>query len=154
MTDPAIPITTDPPILNADQCGRLALLSLTWFETLAFPQLVEEIASLNPILISDEAAALISELLTAHDCGPEEPATFVGLRTLLTDPGPRSMVDPVWTRQLQHRAAATAIALGLHLDDNGWMLRVLLEDPDDIPGPEWEGLLAELDRRAQAELAQ
>ena len=110
---------------------------------LSLAELAREVAALDDACISDATAAFLIELLRAHHHGPAQPATVTALISLLQPPSPAEEPEDWRTGRLL-RAAATALALDLHREETGWMIRVLLEDPHDVVAAEWEDLVTQL----------
>ncbi|MEI8165798.1 MAG: hypothetical protein WCG26_05445 [Chloroflexales bacterium] len=144
--------TVTPRWFSERQAQRLTALVLAQCEALDIRPLVQLIVALDPTQIPDAAAQLIMEVLTAQDHGPEETPTFDFLGNLMVPPCPEGMdEDPDWRTDRLLRLVSNAIALGLHREDGGWIVRgFLLENPDTAPA-EWETLKAEIFRRADIE---
>jgi len=142
VTDLSPAPPTPRPQLTDHEAQRVAAL-IDRPVQLSLAQLAREIAALDDACISDATAALLIELLRAHHHGPAQPATVTALIGLLQPPGPAEEPED-WRTSRLLRAAATALTLGLHREENGWMIRVLLEDPHDVVAAEWEDLVTQL----------
>jgi hypothetical protein len=149
-TAPTAPTTLEPSRFSDEQVRRITNLRIDRYERLGLRQLCEEIAALNDAAISDDTAQLIGELLAADDHGPEAEPSFTFLAGLMQPPGPDE--DPDWRTDRTLRCVSNAIALGLHREEGGALVRVLLEDPDEVVPAAWEPVYEEIMRRAVAEL--
>jgi hypothetical protein len=145
------PTSPYPTRFSDEQVLRITNLVIDRYERLGLRQLVEEIAGLDETQIADDTAALISELLTAQGHGPEEEPTYTFLSGIMQPPGPGE--DPDWRTDRTLRCVTNAIALGLHVEEDGALLRVLLEDPDEVVPAEFAVVYDEIMRRAVAEIA-
>jgi hypothetical protein len=142
-----------PTRFSDEQAVIIADLVLSRFEALPIHILVAEIAGLNVREVSEPVAQLIRDLLAAHGHRPET-LTWAALAGLVgRRPGKNTSTRV--SRML--RAAATAIALGLHREGTGWMLRVILFDAAGMmqgdPAGLFDELVRELDRRVVADQA-
>ncbi|MEI7769713.1 MAG: hypothetical protein WCI67_06990 [Chloroflexales bacterium] len=148
---PTTPSAAYPTRFSDEQVLRITNLFIDRYERLGLRLLVEEIAGLDQTQIADDTAALISELLTAQGHGPEDDPTFTFLAGIMQPPGPDE--DPDWRNDRTLRCVTNAIALGLHVEEDGALLRVLLEDPDEVVPAEFAVVYDEIMRRAVAEIA-
>ncbi len=137
---------------TTEQVRHITTLVLTRYENLGLRALCAELAALDEAQITDETAQLITDLLTAADHGPEPEPTVAFLADILRPPTPIGMEEiPEWRTDRTLRCVSNALALGLHVEGDGGIVRLLLEDPDTVSPLEWDALIAVIDRRATSE---
>lgn len=144
--------TPTPRIFTDEQVQHILALTVTRYETLDLRTLCAELVALDEAQISMATAQMVTDLLTDADHGPEEEPTLLFLATILRPPTPIGMEeDPEWRTDRTLRCVSNAIALGLHIEGDGELVRVLLEDPDTVSPIEWDALVNTIDRLATAE---
>lgn len=143
-----MPPNPSPTRFSDGQALLIADLALSHFEEVPIHRLLAEIVGLNRREIGEPVAQLLGELLEAggHRAGAK---TWAALRALMTAAGPDE--DPADRISRLLNAAATGIALGLHREAQGEMLRCLIEALVRRRAASWRWLLREIDLRVLAE---
>ena len=145
MTITPAPDQTLSKTYRNDQLFQMMDVFLAHIDRLSLPALVRHLVSLDLEKVDEATAELVAELLTEGGYPAANPPTYTAILGLLK-PIWNETIDASTRRCLQ--AATTAIGLGLHTQGGGWMLRTLLEDPEERFATDWIDLVAAV-RRGQ-----